>query len=145
MSTIKSCGIILFDTECENVLIVRGKNSHIFSFPKGYHEENETLIECAIRETMEESGVDLNLTPHAFIEKFLAGSDLYYIVQLLMDKNSVLIKPDNNEIDVVKWISLSQLTLCARKFKGEYNYGIRKSVNTLKTMSKRRDNTFIHA
>ena len=53
---VKKAGCILLNVNNRNVgLIYREKNKD-FSFPKGHLEENESLEECAIRETEEEAG-----------------------------------------------------------------------------------------
>lgn len=64
-----SSGTIVFDDEGK-VLIVNstgirdGKHSFQgrYSFPKGHVEYGETLQECAIRETLEETGVSVRIT-----------------------------------------------------------------------------------
>lgn len=58
------------DTRC--VLMIkqrapRGKQSY-WAFPKGHADEGETDEECAIRETMEETGVSVSLRPNVFAE-----------------------------------------------------------------------------
>ncbi len=54
METIKA-GCILIDKDTKKVAIIYRKNADDYSFPKGHLEKNETIEECAIRETAEET------------------------------------------------------------------------------------------
>lgn len=51
----QKAGCILINKENKSVAIVYRDKQNDFSFPKGHLEENETLEECAIRETAEET------------------------------------------------------------------------------------------
>ena len=53
-----SCGIIVFDEE--KVLLIKHNGGHT-SFPKGHMEEGETLKETAVRETLEETGIEAEI------------------------------------------------------------------------------------
>lgn len=55
----KSCGMIVFNKEDKNlkVLLVHHNAGH-WGLPKGHVEENEKEEETAIRETLEETGID---------------------------------------------------------------------------------------
>ena len=55
----KSCGIIVFDDK-DKVLLIKHNGGHI-SFPKGHVEEGETSKETAIRETLEETGIEAKI------------------------------------------------------------------------------------
>ncbi len=54
MSKVKKAGCILINTEEKTIALVLRKQNE-YSFPKGHVEEGESLIECAIRETEEET------------------------------------------------------------------------------------------
>lgn len=49
-------GCVLIDKKNKKIGLVYRKKNNDYSFPKGHLEENETLFECAIRETEEETG-----------------------------------------------------------------------------------------
>ncbi len=51
-------GIIIFDTTGK-ILIAKPTNGNIWSFPKGLQDEGETLLETGLRETLEETSLDL--------------------------------------------------------------------------------------
>lgn len=53
-----SCGIVVFDED--KVLLIKHNGGHI-SFPKGHVEEGETYKETAIRETLEETGIEAEI------------------------------------------------------------------------------------
>lgn len=55
MEITKKGGCILIDPEKECVALVYRKKPNDYSFPKGHIEEGESLIDCAIRETNEET------------------------------------------------------------------------------------------
>lgn len=52
---VKKAGTILINTKINKIGLIYRKNKDDYSFPKGHQEKNETLIECAIRETEEET------------------------------------------------------------------------------------------
>lgn len=55
---ITSCGFIIFNID-KKVLIIHPTNSNHWTFPKGHIEDNETELDCAYRETLEETNLDL--------------------------------------------------------------------------------------
>lgn len=54
METIKA-GCVLVDVKSKKIALVYRQKQEDFSFPKGHLEKGETLKECAIRETAEET------------------------------------------------------------------------------------------
>lgn len=59
--TAKKAGCIFFDPNTKKVGLIYRDKQDDYSFPKGHLEEGETLIECAIRETAEETKRDVKL------------------------------------------------------------------------------------
>lgn len=53
---VQKAGCILINLETKAVGLVYRTKKDDYSFPKGHLEDNETLEECAIRETEEETG-----------------------------------------------------------------------------------------
>lgn len=55
----KSCGAVVYDNlDGElSVLLVKHKNGGHWSFPKGHMENDETEVETAFREILEETGI----------------------------------------------------------------------------------------
>jgi 8-oxo-dGTP pyrophosphatase MutT (NUDIX family) len=55
-----TCGVFIFDSE-NNFLLCHptGLNKHTWSIPKGLHDEGESYVQTAVRETYEETGIKL--------------------------------------------------------------------------------------
>ncbi len=72
MRKAKSCGIILFNSKkYEKFLLMRHPKR--YDIPKGHIEDNETELECALREFEEETGIspwDIKIDPQ-FHFKFI--------------------------------------------------------------------------
>ena len=88
----KSCGTIC--SSDGKVLIIRQKQG-FYGFPKGHVEEDETEVETAIRETKEETNIDV------LVDESLRFS-LSYIVNDTIDKEVVyfIAKPQNENIRI---------------------------------------------
>lgn len=57
----QKAGVILFNPENHKIALVYRNKQNDYSFPKGHLEAGETLQECAIRETAEETKRDCKL------------------------------------------------------------------------------------
>lgn len=57
-----SCGFIVIDTNTNKILAAHptGHSRKVFDIPKGHIEENETELDCAIRELKEETGLTVS-------------------------------------------------------------------------------------
>lgn len=91
-------------------LVVRGKETGIWSFPKGRMDDNEDEEVCAIREVYEETGILIdNLKEN---EKLKLGRNTYFIIYVddINKYNTFNIK-DTYEVDIVEWKTFSELKL----------------------------------
>ena len=86
MNKVKKAGCILLNKSNKTIALVYREKQNDFSFPKGHLEENESLIECAIRETAEETKRNcliLEKDP-IYIQKYSTPSEedveLYYFL-----------------------------------------------------------------
>jgi len=98
MSKVQKAGCILLNLENKTIALVYREKQKDYSFPKGHLEENESLIECAIRETAEETKFNCELLEDepAYIENYITPSgedvEMYYFI-------SKFIGVSNNDSD----------------------------------------------
>jgi bis(5'-nucleosidyl)-tetraphosphatase len=57
MQQVKSCGFILFRQQPERRSFLLMKHAERYDLPKGHIEPGESELECALRETSEETGI----------------------------------------------------------------------------------------
>jgi len=86
------------------VLLVFGRLSKKWSFPKGHCKPKETDIECAKRELVEETGLIVN-TPYTSYHKLKGGG---YFVFAVTGRPSATFT-DQREIEAVEWWPLNAL------------------------------------
>lgn len=115
--SITRAGVVLQNNRKEYALVL-GRQHNKWSFPKGHLNENESFKDCAVRETKEETGIDIIIPDNA--PYFTRGGARYYFVHL---NNSPKFDPvDTNEVRVCVWISKENM------FKLDYrtlNYGVK--------------------
>ena len=72
MDRVKKAGCVVIDTKNKTIALIYREKQNDYSFPKGHMEGNETLEECAIRETAEETKRDVVLLEdnHIYIEYY---------------------------------------------------------------------------
>lgn len=87
------------------ILLVRGRKSNKWSFPKGHKKRGETYLECAIRETSEEAGIPLdNYIPVAY-QRLSVGE--YYFYEL--SEEVVPTINDSQEIVEARWMTMDEM------------------------------------
>lgn len=72
-------GTIILDFINKKVLIIQSYQK-FWGLPKGHKENNESLIECAIRETQEETGIILKKEDLIRCYSVYNGDGVYYVV-----------------------------------------------------------------
>jgi mRNA-decapping enzyme subunit 2 len=91
------------------ILVVRGKKSSKWSFPKGHKNRGETYIDCAVRETYEEAGIDLeNIVPTSY-QRLSVGEYYFYDLQ----EEVVPRINDTQEISEARWMSIDDMRLAS--------------------------------
>lgn len=87
------------------VLLVKGRATGKWSFPKGHKFRSESYLECARRETREETGLDLgDLKPIAF-HKLSFGE--YYFFEV---PEELAPQPrDTTEVEEACWMALNEI------------------------------------
>lgn len=104
----KSCGSIIIDDG--KVLLVFQNNGAI-GFPKGHVEGNETEEETAIRETKEETNLDVLVDKNLRFEtSYIVNNDIDKTVVYFISKklSSDVIKQDK-EIQDIKWVPINEV------------------------------------
>jgi len=118
-------GCILITSD-RKVLIIRGRKSGKWSFPKGHPEEDESELDAAIRETKEETGLLLNTWYQDCIQ---LATGIYFIYRY---KEQSCIPLDTNEVTETRWVSFETLkkmnvNIDVNTFLRKYSYLLRKS------------------
>lgn len=112
MKTEKSCGCIIL--EDDKVLLIGAKDDEgklFWSFPKGHQEANETDIETAIRETKEETGLDVEISDKSPIKTghFVHSGTVYKNILLFIARPlNYELKPQEEEVEQVEWIRIDE-------------------------------------
>ena len=133
-SNLPRSGTIIIDNTSSKVLLVKEKgNLNIWSYPKGKIEINESFLDCAIRETKEETNLDIRkyIDPKKVLNVHKKKSKLYHFK--LYDKsnkyiNSLNKKIINSEIKEIKWFYFKDINSNNRMF----NSYIRNTINSVK-------------
>jgi 8-oxo-dGTP pyrophosphatase MutT (NUDIX family) len=100
----KVYGCIIINNDGE-VLLVHGRLSNKWSFPKGHCKRGETDLETATRELYEETGLTLD-EKYTSYHKLKGGS---YFVFAVTGRPLAACR-DNREIDNVAWFPLKNIT-----------------------------------
>ena len=104
----KAAGCIIIKDN--KVLLILQKSGNFWGFPKGHLEVNETEIEAAKRETLEETGLEVILDDRKRYET-------NYIVRNEIDKTSVFylakvksgkIKKQEAEVEDIQWFEFDK-------------------------------------
>ena len=85
-------------------LLVKGRQTGIWSFPKGHSIKGETPLECAKREIREETGIHLNQEP-VRAQRLKGG--IYFVFDFPNIVLSVL--EDNFEIEENRWVTREEM------------------------------------
>ena len=86
------------------ILLVRGKQSGKWSFPKGHTESNEDIIGTAIREMKEETGIVISESE--INKRIKLGDYTFFLVR--MYKMEKVVKQESEVIEA-KWMLLEDI------------------------------------
>jgi 8-oxo-dGTP pyrophosphatase MutT (NUDIX family) len=104
------CGACIISQCGKKCLLVKQKEAQKWSFPKGSKEKYETKEECMKRELLEETGVSLGGYEYDTLECVKRYKYYIFILRLKEKEDSMVLKPlDKHEIEMAKWIPLSDL------------------------------------
>ncbi len=109
MTNEKSCGTIIIDNN--KVLLIQQK-SGFFGFPKGHMESGESEIETAVRETKEETNIDVIVKENmrfslSYIQKGTILKEVVYFVAVPINSNNL--KVQEKEIKEGFWVDIDDV------------------------------------
>lgn len=105
-------GCILINKELKKIGLVYRKKINDYSFPKGHLEENETLSECAVRETTEETGRDCKLISDkeiGVIEYTNYEGQIKTYMFLALDKGKTNKKIAEKDKEELVWVNYNEV------------------------------------
>ena len=105
----KSCGAIIVNDK-NQVLLVKQTLGH-YSFPKGHVEAGETEEETAIRETKEETNIDIEITSKdRFIVNYNVRDNINKdVIYFIAKPISFDAKPQETEVAQVLWVDIDDV------------------------------------
>ena len=120
VAKINIAGCYVFDKKNKKILTVCNHSFTNYSAPKGHLDDGENLLDCAIRELNEETGLSVDIINKYKkdmlsnpIRKYRVNDNLYTLYQFNIDDGSIvynkLIPIDKNEIGYVQWIDYKTL------------------------------------
>jgi 8-oxo-dGTP pyrophosphatase MutT (NUDIX family) len=87
------------------IILVKGRRTGKWSFPKGHKLRNESYLSCALRETFEETGIKLDGIRHIACHKLSVGE--YYFYEL---EDEVELCPcDTGEVEEAGWFGIDEI------------------------------------
>ena len=105
-------GCILINKELKKIGLVYRKKLNDYSFPKGHLVENETLSECAVRETTEETGRDCKLISDkeiGVIEYTNYEGQIKTYMFLALDKGKTNKKIAEKDKEELVWVNYNEV------------------------------------
>jgi 8-oxo-dGTP pyrophosphatase MutT (NUDIX family) len=91
-------------TPQNKILLVLGRRSMKWSFPKGHKERGESYLECAIRETLEETGIDLRCETPVSYQRLSVGK--YYFFEVEEQPTCI---QDPREVLEARWMTVDEI------------------------------------
>ena len=108
----KSCGAIVFylKEDKEQILLIKHSNSGHWSFPKGHVEEGETEVETAVREIMEETGVNADIdTRFRTVVTYSPKKDVIKdVVYFFATTDNYDTRNHEEEVSEVRWVDIDK-------------------------------------
>jgi len=100
---------VIFSINNSLTLLVKGRHSGKWSFPKGSCETGESLVQTAMREMREETGIEVVLgqSDHAIVFNGSRSHRCYFLCDprhVRLYSHPIYLKPtDNREISEIRW------------------------------------------
>lgn len=122
-------GTIIIDFKTRKLLIIQSYNK-LWGLPKGHVEENETTQDCAIRETFEETGIQIDKSHLLKTYSIYNGDGIYYIVDGSNLEYNMKEIQGTPEITGIGWVCLK----CLKQFINSNQISINCHLRTLLPM-----------
>ena len=90
--------------EEDEYVLVQGRYTGKWSFPKGHSNEGEEPLKCSLREVAEETGLEDLPEPSEYLQ---IGYGNYFIFNL--DHKTELVPRDKGEIMNTRWVRLEEM------------------------------------
>ena len=105
--TEKSCGCIVI--EDGKVLLIQQRNGH-WGFPKGHIEADETERNAAIRETKEETNIEVEIKgSRIYTESYITDKGNYKeVIYYIAKKVNGELKRQESEVKAIKWLPIEE-------------------------------------
>jgi len=106
-SSIKA-GVFIFDDKQKKILLVQSRGN-LWGSPKGSKEANENILQCALREVKEETGLELTENMINDNHKFIYNNSHYYyltMAELPVTINTPMI---GNDATGIGWFNINCL------------------------------------
>lgn len=93
-----------------SILLIRNRRGH-WGLPKGHWEPGELLAETAVREVLEETGLQVKVGDLAFITEFRNLEAREHLVQFFFAAEMIggSLSPQPGEIYGVKWVPVAEI------------------------------------
>ena len=109
----KKAGTILMNLENKKIALIYRPYKNDYSFPKGHLEKNETLQECAIRETEEETlrANHLLKNEEIYIDRYVtpAGENVENYMYLAIDDGPTTKEIRDEDKEIVEWYDFEDI------------------------------------
>lgn len=109
---------VVYDPENEALLLVRNRDDDYWYIPGGgWEAERENILECAVREVKEETGLDVNIGRLLYVQEFHASADRIIFEPFFLatvegsadlDANHVDTDPDGS-VGEARWFTKEEL------------------------------------
>nr|CAH8872968.1 unnamed protein product [Trichobilharzia regenti] len=105
--------VIIIDEHYKMILLVQGFYGNRWSLPGGKVNQNESLVDCAAREVMEETGLDLGnrISPSLYIDRHIGGTLRRAFIVEGLPRTSRLKPGTKNEIEAITWFEVADLPM----------------------------------
>ena len=105
---IKKAGCFIYDSNHKKVLLVQSRGQ-LWGAPKGSVQDDESPLECALREVKEETGLEVD--PNDFIDSIVIKSKaMYYFIDT--DSTDINLFPQHfygNDANGIGWVQVDCL------------------------------------